>query len=79
MPEPMSPLLLQVLNWVADRPRSYADAMEAWRTSCPRMTIWEDALGGGFVEVQGGATMQQSQLTLTPRGQAIVRAHAVTQ
>ena len=33
----------QFLAWVADRPRTYAEAMEAWRSSCPRLSIWEDA------------------------------------
>ena len=42
-------LVLDLVEWVARQPRSYADVMEAWRTSCPRLTIWEDALDFGFV------------------------------
>jgi hypothetical protein len=42
---------LQLLEWVAERPRGYAETMEAWRTSCPRLSVWEDALGDGLVRV----------------------------
>ena len=44
-------LVLQLLEWVAARPRTYRDTMEAWRTSCPRMPVWEDALAHGLVTV----------------------------
>jgi len=43
--------LLQFLAWVADRPRTYAGTMEAWRTSCPRLSAWEDATTDGLVEI----------------------------
>jgi hypothetical protein len=36
-------LVLDLVEWVAKKPRPYTDVMEAWRTSCPRLTIWEDA------------------------------------
>jgi hypothetical protein len=42
-------LVLDLVEWVALRPRPYAEVMDAWRTSCPRLTIWEDAVDLGFV------------------------------
>ena len=42
-------LVLDFVEWVAARPRPYTDVMEAWRTSCPRLTIWEDAVDQGLV------------------------------
>jgi len=45
-------LTLQLLEWISDRPRSYAETMDAWRSTCPRLTIWEDALISGLVQVQ---------------------------
>ena len=48
----ISPLLLQLLEWISDRPRSYAETMDVWRSSCPRLTIWEDALIYGLVQVE---------------------------
>ena len=55
---PVASLTLQFLAWVAHRPRSYAETMDAWRTSCPRFTIWEDALGDGLVQVESGRSGQ---------------------
>jgi hypothetical protein len=46
------PLVLDFIEWVAARPRSYSEAMEAWRTSCPRLTIWEDCVDLGFIVVK---------------------------
>ncbi len=45
----LTPLILDFLAWLAIEPRSYEDVMEAWRTSCPRLTVWEDAVDQGFV------------------------------
>jgi hypothetical protein len=47
-------LTLQFLTWVSAKPRTYADAMGAWRTSCPRMPIWEDAIGDGLIRLEEG-------------------------
>lgn len=45
-----TPLILDFLEWLAKAPRPYAEVMEAWRTSCPRLTVWEDAVDRGYVE-----------------------------
>ncbi len=37
-------LVLDLLEWISDRPRTYAEVMDAWGTACPRFTIWEDAV-----------------------------------
>lgn len=42
-------LVLDLLEWVAKEPRTYAQTMEAWRTSCPRLAVWEEALDRGLV------------------------------
>ena len=47
-------LTLQLLAWLAVRPRTYRETMEAWRTTCPRLTIWEDAIADGLVSVESG-------------------------
>jgi hypothetical protein len=49
-PDPaINPLVFDLLEWLAISPRPYAEVMDAWRTSCPRLTIWEDAVDLGFV------------------------------
>ena len=60
-------LTQQFLAWVAEAPRSYAEA-EAWRRSCPHLSIWEDAIADGLVRFENGASMRESRLVLTARG-----------
>jgi len=57
---PGSALTVQMLEWLAERPRSYAETLEAWKTSCPRLTIWEDAVLDGLVRVERGAVVVTS-------------------
>ena len=46
---PESALTLQFLEFVAAGPRTYGETMEAWRSTCPRLSIWEDAVRDGLV------------------------------
>jgi hypothetical protein len=66
-PEALRALILQFLAWVAERPRTHADVMEAWRTSCPRLTVWEDATTAGLVRLEA-----RSRVVLTPLGRAML-------
>ena len=70
----MITLTEQFLAWVANAPRTYADAMEAWRTSCPRLTIWEDALRDGLVAIEraGNGSMREAGVALTAKGRALL-------
>ena len=43
-------LILDLVEWVTRAPRRYDDVMDAWRTSCPRLPVWEDAVERGLVE-----------------------------
>jgi hypothetical protein len=45
----LDPLLLDLVEWVAEEPRSYSEVMEAWRTSCPRLPVWETATDRGYL------------------------------
>jgi hypothetical protein len=73
MPEPVNALMLQFLAWICARPRTYVETMEAWRSTCPRHTIWEDAITDGLVTIESDG-LQQSVVTLAPRGRAILNA-----
>jgi hypothetical protein len=64
----MTPLTRDLLAWIAAEPRTYRETMEAWRTSCPRLSIWEDAVDDGLVRVR------DSKVTLTERGVLALRA-----
>jgi hypothetical protein len=54
---PPSALTRQMLEWIDERPRSYAETLETWKTSCPRLTIWEDAISDGLVQVEQGSVV----------------------
>ena len=43
MTETLEALILDLLEWLESRERSYAEVMDAWRASCPRLPVWEDA------------------------------------
>ena len=49
MSETADPLVLDFVEWVAREPRAYAEVIATWKTSCPRLTIWEDAAEQGYV------------------------------
>lgn len=65
-------LTQQFLAWVDEAPRSYADA-EAWRRSCPHLSVWEDAIADGLIRFENGASMQGSRLVLTTQGRKVLK------
>ncbi len=71
MTDTLDPLVLDLLEWIDRAPRSYTEVMEAWRTSCPRLTVWEDAVDRGFVgrKLTRG---QGAQVELTPAGRVFL-------
>jgi hypothetical protein len=52
-------LILDLLEWLARRDRSHEEVMEAWRTSCPKLPVWEEANDRGLVEREdaGGSSV----------------------
>ena len=67
-------LILDLIEWIGPEPRPYADTMDAWRTSCPRLPVWEDATDRGFIRRSREAG-QPAQVTVTPSGRAHLTAH----
>ena len=49
MSDPVEALILDLLEWIGAKSRPYAEVMDAWRTSCPRLPIWEEANSRGFI------------------------------
>ena len=74
MADSTDPLVLDLVEWIAREPRLYAEVIETWRTSCPRLTIWEDAVDRGFVtrETSAGAGVR---VAVTEDGARFLRAH----
>ena len=66
-------LILDLLEWLAKRERSYEEVVDAWRTSCPRLPVWEDATDRGVVmrtEMNG-----RSVVRITTSGLAFLQQH----
>jgi hypothetical protein len=80
MSDPVEPLILDLLEWIGPHPRPYAEVLEAWRTSCPRLPVWEEANERGFIDhlhQQG----QAARVAVSPLGWAKLEArgaHGVT-
>jgi hypothetical protein len=65
-------LMLEFLTWVAERRRSYAEAMNAWQSHCPRHTIWEDAMIDGYIAIERREEIRDPEVILTERGAAFL-------
>jgi hypothetical protein len=61
---------LELLAWLEVRDRTYAETMEAWRSHCPRLMVWEDALADRLVAVQG------RQVVVTTAGQDLLSSRS---
>jgi len=77
MSDAVEPLILDLLEWVGPDSRPYAEVLEVWRTSCPRLPVWEDANDRGLVashhEVERGRL-----ISVTVAGWEHVREHRPT-
>jgi len=74
MADSADPLVLDFVEWVAREPRNYAEVVATWRTSCPRLTIWEDAADGGYVTRQSIAGSGLI-VAVTDKGEQLLREH----
>jgi len=72
MSDPAAHLRLQLLEWIAAKPRPYAEVLDAWRTSCPRLSIWEDACIDGLIDSSNDGN---DVVTLSAKGRAFLAAN----
>ncbi len=75
MADVVEALIIDLLDWVSSKERTYEEVMEAWRTSCPRLPVWEDANDRGLlaIEVVDG----RSLVRLTPSGVALLESRTL--
>jgi D-3-phosphoglycerate dehydrogenase len=71
--DPVEVLILDLVEWLDVAPRGYDETMSAWRTSCPRLPVWEEAVDRGYVErrVDGTGT---SRVAPSAAGLALLAA-----
>jgi hypothetical protein len=73
MTETPDALVLDLVEWIARGPRPYSEVIETWRSSCPRLTIWEDAVDRGYVARR--PTVEGLRVTITEDGEKFLRQH----
>jgi hypothetical protein len=72
MPESANLLMLEFLSWISSRRRTYTETMNAWQSTCPRHTIWEDAMIDGYIQVNRSEMLRDPEVTLTANGRALL-------
>jgi hypothetical protein len=71
MTDTVDNLILDLVEWLASKERSYDETMSAWRTSCPKLPVWEDAIERSLVETtQAG---ERARVQATPAGLAFLK------
>ena len=73
MSDILTPLILDFLAWLEAKPRLYAEVMDVWRTSCPRLTVWEDAVDAGLV-AHLQAAGEPATVGVTDKGRKMLEA-----
>jgi hypothetical protein len=67
-------LVLDLVEWIGREPRLYSEVIATWRTSCPRLTIWEDAVDLGYLTRESVAGTGD-RVKVTESGEKLLRAH----
>ena len=74
MPETtVDALIVDLLQWLSTRDRSYQEVIDAWRTSCPKLPIWEDAKDRGLVTLE--YSEGREMVRLSSAGTAFLERH----
>ena len=74
MPETVEPLILDLLEWIGPTPRPYPEVLDAWRTSCPRLPVWEDANDRGLIAVRRDSN-GRTLVAVTRSGEELLARH----
>lgn len=74
MPDPVDALVIDLLEWIGLRGRPYAEVIDAWRTSCPRLPVWKEANARGYIireRLRGIGAL----ISVSPTGRALLKQH----
>jgi hypothetical protein len=75
MSDPLEALILDLLEWIGSKPRPYPEVIEAWRTSCPRLPVWEEANARGLIASSGSTTAWGRWVSVSASGRACLAQH----
>ena len=68
-------LILDLLEWLGKQDRTYEETMDAWRTSCPKLPVWEDATDRGLISTD--FAQGRNIVRITEAGLAFLEQHRV--
>jgi D-3-phosphoglycerate dehydrogenase len=68
-------LILDLLEWLGKQDRTYEETMDAWRTSCPKLPVWEDATDHGLISID--FAQERNVVRITEAGLAFLEQHRV--
>jgi D-3-phosphoglycerate dehydrogenase len=74
MPDTVDSLILDLLEWIGPAERPYDEVMDAWRTSCPRLPVWEQAIRRGLVQRSRGQN-NRSVVSVSSAGVSFLQSH----
>ncbi|MCW5590890.1 MAG: 3-phosphoglycerate dehydrogenase [Burkholderiales bacterium] len=74
MEDAVDALIVDLLEWIGPAPRPYSEVMEAWRTSCPRLPVWEEANARGFL-ARSHEAGRAALVSVTASGRDFLDAH----
>jgi hypothetical protein len=73
MSDPVDALVLDLLEWIGPHARPYSEVIDTWRTSCPRLPVWEEANARGYIE-HGRSTETGALVSVSASGRAALDA-----
>jgi hypothetical protein len=73
MSDPVDALVIDLLEWIGPQARPYSEVMDAWRTSCPRLPVWEEANARGFIAREHVAGVG-ALVCVSPAGLAVLES-----
>ena len=71
---PVDDLVLDLIEWMGAAPRPYDEVLQVWRTSCPRLPVWEEANERGFIR-HDREPGRGRLLSVSPAGADHLRRH----
>jgi hypothetical protein len=72
--DPVDSLVLDLLKWMRGEPRPYVEVIAAWRTSCPRLPVWEEATDRGAIR-RRRSTANGPLVSVSSSGAHYLRTH----
>jgi hypothetical protein len=74
MSDPVDALVIDLLEWIGPRSRPYAEVIDVWRTSCPRLPVWEEANARGYI-VREHLAGTGALISVSPKGHVHLNQH----